>query len=70
MNRISILFGIAVVACQIVFIYVFMKNMVTNRLRFSWLFENRISRKDKYFLSISFVLMLLFLIVGVFATRL
>jgi hypothetical protein len=64
MNKASILFGIAVLVCQIVFICVFLKNVITNRFGFSWLVEDKIAKRDKHFLSISFILMLLFLIMG------
>jgi len=69
MNKTSIFFGIVVVACQITFVYVFLKNMIINKGRFYWLFDDKMAKKDKYLMSITFVLMLVFLIIGVFVTR-
>jgi hypothetical protein len=69
MNKTSIFFGAVVVACQITFIYVFLKNMIINKGRIYWIFEDKMEKKDKYLMAISFVLMLLFLIIGVFVAR-
>ena len=69
MNLISILFGIIVAFCQILFIYIFPKNLISNNFKLYWIFQDRMSKRDKYLLSTSLTLTLLFLILGCLFTN-